>query len=105
MEEILPAARLLSQATAVTPSDYERAKAVFLEHVKTLGAAAEQLSKQVILSPCIPNSTGPVTIPADLWIFSLIPNSIAPSPLLIKSHVCCGGASSMHKCRRHSRYY
>lgn len=51
MEEILPAARLLSQATAVTPSDYERAKAEFLEHVKEAGAAAEQLSKQVPLPP------------------------------------------------------
>ncbi len=30
MEEILPAARLLSRATAVTPLDYERAKATFL---------------------------------------------------------------------------
>ena len=47
MEEILPAARLLSQATAVTPSDYEHAKAVFLEHVQSAGAAAENLSKQV----------------------------------------------------------
>ena len=47
MEEILPAARLLSQATAVTPSDYEHAKAVFLRHVQTAGAAAENLSKQV----------------------------------------------------------
>lgn len=46
MEEILPAARLLSQATAVTPSDYEHAKAVFLEHVQSAGAAAENLSKQ-----------------------------------------------------------
>jgi len=46
MEEILPAARLLSQATAVTPSDYEHAKAVFLRHVQSAGAAAENLSKQ-----------------------------------------------------------
>lgn len=72
MEEILPAARLLSQATAVTPSDYERAKAVFLEHVKTLGAAAEQLSKQVILPSCIPYPTGPITISVDLRLYSLI---------------------------------
>ena len=31
MEEILPAARLLSRATSVTPSDYEQAKRMFLE--------------------------------------------------------------------------
>ncbi len=30
MEEIIPAARLLSRATALTPSDYERAKSAFL---------------------------------------------------------------------------
>ena len=33
MEEILPAARLLSRATSPTPSDYERAKSAFLRGV------------------------------------------------------------------------
>ena len=47
MEEILPAARLLSRATAVTPLDYERAKAAFLAHMQRAGVAAAQLGAQV----------------------------------------------------------
>ncbi len=34
MEEILPAARLLSRATALKPSDYERAKNLFIHGVQ-----------------------------------------------------------------------
>ena len=47
MEEILPAARLLSRATAVTPLDYERAKAAFLAHMQRAGVASAELSRQV----------------------------------------------------------
>ena len=43
MQEILPAARLLSRATALTPSDYERAKAAFLS-----GVDASRLAAQVL---------------------------------------------------------
>ena len=46
MEEILPAARLLSRATAVTPSDYERAKTLFLTGLHNAGIQA-----QVFISP------------------------------------------------------
>lgn len=41
MEEILPAARLLSRATAVTPSDYERAKTLFLTGLHNAGVQAQ----------------------------------------------------------------
>ena len=41
MEEILPAARLLSRATAVTPSDYERAKTLFLAGLHNAGVQAQ----------------------------------------------------------------
>lgn len=41
MEEILPAARLLSRATALSPSDYERAKALFLSGVDASNLAAQ----------------------------------------------------------------
>lgn len=47
MEEILPAARLLSRATAVAPLDYERAKAAFLMHMQRAGVAAAELGAQV----------------------------------------------------------
>ena len=46
MQEILPAARLLSRATALTPSDYERAKATFLS-----GVDASHLAAQVAARP------------------------------------------------------
>ncbi len=52
MEEILPAARLLSQATAVTPLDYERAKGAFLAHMQRAGVASAELSRQVSGSHC-----------------------------------------------------
>ena len=42
--EILPAARLLSRATALTPTDYERAKGLFLAGVDRAGLAAEVLA-------------------------------------------------------------
>ena len=64
MEEILPAARLLSQATAVTPSDYEHAKAVFLEHVQSAGAAAENLRKQAFPRPVCLTVMSTATTPA-----------------------------------------
>ena len=41
MEELLPAARLLSRATAVTPGDYEQAKSAFLQGLQNAGAQAE----------------------------------------------------------------
>jgi hypothetical protein len=41
MEEILPAARLLSRATAVTPSDYDRAKTLFLAGLHDAGMQAQ----------------------------------------------------------------
>ena len=41
MEEIIPAARLLSRATALTPSDYERAKGAFLSGMGASGLAAQ----------------------------------------------------------------
>ena len=41
MEEILPAARLLSRATSPTPSDYERAKALFLKGVQQAAIHAQ----------------------------------------------------------------
>ncbi|KAK9804274.1 hypothetical protein WJX72_004315 [[Myrmecia] bisecta] len=47
MEEILPAARLLSRATSMTAVDYERAKNLFLSGVKNAGMAATDLSRQL----------------------------------------------------------
>jgi len=41
MEEILPAARLLSRATSPSPSDYERAKSTFLKAVAEAGVQAQ----------------------------------------------------------------
>ena len=41
MEEILPAARLLSRATSPTPSDYERAKSAFLRGVHEAAIQAQ----------------------------------------------------------------
>ena len=41
MEEIIPAARLLSRATALTPSDYERAKSAFLSGMDASSLAAQ----------------------------------------------------------------
>ena len=41
MEEILPAARLLSRATAVTPSDYDKAKTLFLAGLHNAGMQAQ----------------------------------------------------------------
>lgn len=41
MEEIIPAARLLSRATALTHSDYERAKTAFLSGMDASGLAAQ----------------------------------------------------------------
>ncbi|KAL0047976.1 hypothetical protein WJX82_004829 [Trebouxia sp. C0006] len=47
MEEILPAARLLSRATAVTPSDYDRAKTLFLAGLHDAGMQAQSLVHQL----------------------------------------------------------
>ena len=58
MEEILPAARLLSRATAVTPSDYDRAKALFLAGLHDAGMQA-QVSAAL---PLTHSSTAPVVI-------------------------------------------
>lgn len=48
--EILPAARLLSRATALTPTDYERAKGLFLAGVDRAGLAAEVLAESSLHS-------------------------------------------------------
>jgi len=58
MEEILPAARLLSRATAVTPSDYDRAKTLFLAGLHDAGMQA-QVSAAL---PCTHSNTAPVEI-------------------------------------------
>ncbi len=50
MEELLPAARLLSRATAVTPGDYEQAKGVFLQGLQNAGAQAEVRPSRPVLS-------------------------------------------------------
>ena len=50
MEELLPAARLLSRATAVTPGDYEQAKGVFLQGLQNAGAQAEVRLCRPVLS-------------------------------------------------------
>ena len=49
MEEILPAARLLSRATAVSPSDYERAKTLFLTGLHNAGIQAQVCSCPSVL--------------------------------------------------------
>jgi len=46
MEEIIPAARLLSRATALTHSDYERAKSAFLTGMDASGLAAQVNTSQ-----------------------------------------------------------
>jgi hypothetical protein len=53
MEEILPAARLLSRATALSPTDYERAKAYFLSGVDASGMVAK-VSSPSRTSPSCP---------------------------------------------------
>ena len=48
MAELLPAARLLQNATSLAPSDYERAKATFLSEVKEASIrAAHELNAQL----------------------------------------------------------
>ena len=49
MEELLPAARLLSRATAVTSGDYEQAKGVFLQGLQNAGAQAEVRPRRPVL--------------------------------------------------------
>lgn len=56
MEEILPAARLLSRATSPTPSDYERAKAAFLRGVR---AATIQAQVQASALSPLPTCAAP----------------------------------------------
>lgn len=41
MEEILPAARLLSRATSPSPSDYERARTAFIKGVHEVSLQAQ----------------------------------------------------------------
>lgn len=41
MEEILPAARLLSRATSPSPSDYERARTAFIKGVQEVSLQAQ----------------------------------------------------------------
>ena len=43
MEEILPAARLLSRATSPSPSDYERARTAFIQGVHEVRLQAQVL--------------------------------------------------------------
>ena len=47
IEEMLPAAQLLSRATSSYPIDYINAKGMFLEGVRTLQLTAEQITKQL----------------------------------------------------------
>ena len=47
MQEIMPAARLLQNATSMVPSDYERAKATFLAAVQKAGLHASELNTQL----------------------------------------------------------
>lgn len=47
IEEMLPAAQLLSRATSSYPIDYSNAKGIFLEGVKSLQITAQQISKQL----------------------------------------------------------
>eukprot|EP00873_Tetraselmis_striata_P029672 jgi/Tetstr1/449936/TSEL_036990.t1 len=47
LEEILPAARLLSAATGEQPVDYEKAKGRFLEGVSAFGQHTQQLNKML----------------------------------------------------------
>lgn len=54
MEEILPAARLLSRATALSPSDYERAKTLFLSGVDASNLAAQVQNPLHRPALCVP---------------------------------------------------
>ncbi|UPQ99883.1 chloroplast protein TIC236 [Chloropicon primus] len=47
IEEMLPAAQLLSRATSSYPIDYSNAKGIFLEGVKSLQITAQQIGKQL----------------------------------------------------------
>ena len=47
IEEMLPAAQLLSRATSSYPIDYSNAKGIFLEGVKSLRITAQQIGKQL----------------------------------------------------------
>jgi len=47
LAEILPAARLLSQAAAVRPVDYDRAKEAFLEGLSRVGISSDDLRSQI----------------------------------------------------------
>lgn len=62
--EILPGARLLSRATALTPVDYERAKGLFLAGVDRTGLAAEVPWPAKQLHVCI--LQGPKAVPLRL---------------------------------------
>ena len=53
MEEILPAARLLSRATAVTPSDYDCAKTLFLAGLHNAGMQAQVSPQPLSPAACI----------------------------------------------------
>jgi hypothetical protein len=50
IEEMLPAAQLLSRATSSYPIDYSNAKGIFLEGVKTLQITAQEIGKQLEVS-------------------------------------------------------
>ena len=47
IEEMLPAAQLLSRATSSYPIDYSNAKGIFLEGVKSLRITAQEIGKQL----------------------------------------------------------
>ncbi|MAD20600.1 MAG: hypothetical protein CMJ52_10720 [Planctomycetaceae bacterium] len=47
IEEMLPAAQLLSRATSSYPIDYSNAKGMFLEGIKTLKITAQEIGKQL----------------------------------------------------------
>ena len=49
LQELLPAGRLLSSATRVSPEQYERAKGAFLQQVAQAGLAAQVLPESQTL--------------------------------------------------------
>jgi hypothetical protein len=70
IEEILPAGRLLSRATAVAPVDYERAKSQFLEKLDSLRLTATDLTRQLEAAAARDGSTPEVPTPEESSLYS-----------------------------------
>ena len=99
MEELLPAARLLSRATAVTPGDYEQAKGVFLQGLQNAGAQAEVRPRRPVLrlGACseafLESNSRPVSWTVAPGVHSLSLLGVQSSAMLgLTAHVCpaCG---------------